>query len=259
VSQVVLDYLMPTNGAEAAIGINAVNNFATEVVTKAADACLAADGLPPAPQNPPPGLTGISGLPNLAYISAHPVFNVGLIHIKDPTRGMSAAEKTAYAHALKRCTPKIPLALGGTQAQRIWSTWMFGVVPTVTGSQAVRTANQAGATCSRSTAFPASSFNSELQKVYSAANTYYGDTKLTFKQAISEGNLVEARGAAVFLRCFGPAVRTFDRILTQRAKPLIAKNALVIQRLQNQVARQFVALSSRYDVPLSTVKLYTRQ
>lgn len=257
VSQAVIDYLMPTNGAEAAIGLNDVGNFETAVSTKAADSCLAADGFPPAPQQPPAGLTGVQGLPNLAYISAHPVFQVGRVHINDPTKGMSAAEKRAYAHALKRCTPTIVAVLGSKQANRLWSSWMIGVLPEVSGSSAVRAANRAGAACSRSTAFPASSFTAALQKVYAAAGKYYGNPRLPNKRAISEGNRVEAHGTPVFLRCFGPAVRTLDRLLAQRAKSFLARNALVIRQLQNQLARQLTALSAKYDVPLSTGKLYT--
>lgn len=258
VSQVLLDYLIPTDGNQATIGYETVTNFETAYSLKAEDACLAKDGFPSAPREPAAiGMADI-GPPNLAYIRAHPVFDVGLVHFPDATKGMSKAEKRAYKRAVKRCTPKVDVVLGGKEAQRIWNVWQFGVMPAVAKSAAVQAANRRGAVCSQSTAFPATSFDNELNKIYAAANKYYGSAKLSYKQAVKDGNEVERRGTPILLKCFSAAIKTEDRLLAQRAKAFLAKNALVIRQLQETLTKQFEALSAKYDVPLAKAKITTQ-
>lgn len=255
VSQAVVGSMVPTNGAQLSSEGEAVQDFFSSIASKATDSCLAADGLPAVEQEPSSGAVGDTQLPNLNYLSSqHSFATQSTTSGADPTRGMSASEKRSYTAAVKRCTPKLstPAFESGTGAQSIFNAWTNIMLKTIGTSPAVRAANRAGAACSRSTSFPASTYEDEWQVAAGDGLALY------MKGETSAGNQAEARGAAVFLRCFGPAVKTVDRLLAAEAKPFLAKYATTLRQLEDATAKQVAELSAKYDVPFGSTSRRSR-
>jgi hypothetical protein len=244
---VVVDYLAPTNGQGFYAGQAGIDDFMTAVAVKATDACLVADGFPKVPpQFPVPG-EGTLQVPNLAFIESHHSFTGAPFKPVDVTKGMSAAEETAYKHAAARCEPKLPtLAVDSSSANAIIGAWDNDGVNAIDTSPAVRAANKAGAQCSKSTAFPATSYVDETRKVGQAALSD------DMKGAPAAGAKVEAQGVAVYIRCFKPAIEAVDNFLAARSKSFIAKYAEAIQQIEDRTAKQVASISAKYDVPFAS-------
>lgn len=250
VSQAVIDFLVPRNGLAFATGQATMSGFVTAVTVKATDACLRTDGFPALPPQPTLGMAGSAQLPNLTLITSQKGFGIDTgVKVEDPTKGMTAAQKTAYAHAATRCAPKLPpMAFNSAAARSLVGDWMGGVLSLIASSPAVVAANRAGAQCSRLTAFPATSYEKEENEVISDA------LGADSQNGASAERRVEARGASVFVRCFAGAVETVDRLLSTRIRSFLAAHALVIRLIQKRTVAQVMALSKKYDVRLSVVR-----
>ena len=254
VSQVVIGSLITTNGAQLANDQAAVQDFFRSVASKATDSCLAADGLPAVEQQPSSGPVGDTQLPNLTYLrTQHNFATQSTTPAVDPTRGMSPAEKRSYAAAVKRCAPKIPTpAFESPAAQSIFNAWTNIMLRTISTSPAVRAANRAGASCSRSTPFPAATYEDEWQLAAGDGLALY------MKGKTSAGNQVEARGSGVLVRCFGRAVNTVDRLLAAQAKPFMARYATTLRQLADKTAKQVAELSAKYDIAFGSTPRRSR-
>jgi hypothetical protein len=250
----VIGSLVSTNGAQLADDQATVQDFFRSVASKATDACLAADGLPAVEQEPSSGPVGDTQLPNLNYLrTEHNFATQSTTPAVDPTRGMSVAEKRSYAAAVKRCAPKLGVpAFESRAAQGIFNAWTNIMLRTISTSPAVRAANRAGAACSRSTPFPATTYEDEWQVAAGDGLALY------MKGETSAGNQNEAAGSAVFVRCFGRAVNTVDRLLAAQAKPFLARYATTLRQLEDKTAKQVAELSAKYDVPFGSTARRSR-
>ena len=245
VSQAVAGLLVPTSGLQFATAEVAISNFTTAVEMKATDACLRADGFPGLPSEPGPGLSGTQQLPNLSYIQAtHGFGSVSSVRgVLDPTAGMSSAEKRAYNKAVTSCAPKLPQwAFNSLTANAIMVDWMNPTAKLIATSPAVKAANLRGARCSASTAFAASSYEQEVALIYSDMQQYY------MHKEPSLAREAQARGAGVFVRCFGAAVRTVDSLLAARSKGFLARNAQELLLIEHETYKQVAAVSAKYDI-----------
>ena len=244
VSQAVVGLMVPRSGLQFATAQLVIADFIAAVDVKAGDACLVGDGFPRLPPEPGPGLSGTLQLPNLAYIKATGDLGLGTgVMVVDPTAGMSSAEKLAYQKALVKCAPRLPpFAFSSPAAVAIMSNWMNGVVNLINTSPAVKAANQKGASCSASTAFAAPSYEKEELLVRSDVQQYY------MHKEPSLARETQARGAGVFVRCFGAAVRTVDSLLAGRGKAFLARYAQELLQIERQTYKQVTAASAKYDV-----------
>ena len=245
VSQAVAGLLVPTSGLQFATAEVAISNFTTAVEMKATDACLRADGFPGLPSEPGPGLSGTQQLPNLSYIQATHGFASGssVRGVLDPTAGMSSAEKRAYNKAVTSCAPKLPQwAFDTPTANAMFSNWLNASINLIKTSPAVKAANLRGARCSASTAFTAPSYEKEQLLVTRAVVQYVQ------RKEPSLAREAQARGAGVFVRCFGAAVRTVDSLLAARSKGFLARKAPELLLIEHETYKQVAAVSAKYDI-----------
>jgi hypothetical protein len=256
INQAVLDVLVPTSGAALDSGTSAAGDFTAALRAKIVDRCLAADGLPASPNSSLPTLVGFDLLPDLTAIRVRGQFDVPVHAPPNPTAGMSSSERAAYRRALTRCAALVPTltpekllvardfdrAAYRRDANRINGQWMNIVSEIVDHSPQVRRANRAAAACSRGTEFPAQSYLDAENVIASAMQPYYMSHQDTHGQAVNR------RGAAVFLRCFGPAIETVQRDLAARRVGFLARNARALHALQQAAARQVAKLEADYGL-----------
>jgi hypothetical protein len=256
--QAVIDVLVPTSGAALDSGTSTADDFTAALRAKIVDRCLAADGLPASPNSSFPTLVGFDLLPDLTAIRVRGQFDV-LVHAPpDPTAGMSFSERAAYRRALTRCAAHVPTltpekllvardfdrAADRRDANRIEGQWMNIVSAVVDHSPRVRRANRAAAACSRGTEFPAQNYVDAENVIASAMQPYY------MSHQDAQGQAVNRRGAAVFLRCFGPAIETVQRALAARRVGFLARNARALHALQQAAATQVAKLEADYGLRL---------
>lgn len=241
VSQVVVDMMVPTSGADQVTGTVALDSFFTGIAEKAEDACLAKSGFPPVGQSPDPPVWGQPDLPNLEYIRSKGGFGLLSGGSLPNTKGMSASEKRAYNADQKRCAPRFPeLAVWSSAGTAIMTVWQHKI-QSIADSPTVARYNRRGAQCSSGTRFAATSYADELRVAGDVADSEY------MKQNMAAGRALEARGAAVFVRCFGPAVQRVDQALLKASKPFLARYATEIRSIQRRTARQVAEISAKYD------------
>jgi len=242
VAEAVVRYLSPTSGSAFVAGQSELNGFVTRVAVKAIDGCLARGRWPALPPQPGPDTAGTYALPNLAGIESQKGFATQF-RFGDPTRNMTASEKLAYARAVRRCEPVLPsLWFGSASAQRIGNQWMRVVSRLIVRSPEVLSANQRGAACSRGTAFPAATYESEEHDIYRRMNVAAQTRGKSYVRRI------DAAGASIFVRCFGDAVRAVDRLLSARVESFRAARAEALERIESRTTAQIARLARRYQI-----------
>jgi hypothetical protein len=256
INQAVIDVLMPISGAAWDSGLSAVQDFTAALRTTIVNRCLAAMQLPKAPQSLALPLAGTDLLPDLTALRVRGQFDVLLHTTTGPSARMSSTERAAYTRAVTRCSAQVPeqtpsrllvARTGGLRAvrratNRLNIEWINIVTAVIDSSRQVDRANHASARCSRTTPFPAQNYQDALTEISNAFGPYYQEHQ------DANGDAVNRRAAAVFLRCFGPAITAVQRELAARRPAFLAHNSGAVRAIQREAASEVTTLETKYGV-----------
>lgn len=247
--QDVLDSLFPRDGQDSAQQMT-VDSFMLGVDQGQEAACLAAVGFP-APseglgqESLPSNAYGTDTMPNLPLIVR--TGTIGTLtgyHVSPgPAASMPKAERKAYDAMLAKCSRRAfsltPIATTNT-TRPLLAEWS-NITEAVLSSPAVRALNARGASCSRHTAFPASSVSGIFQDIG------FGSMRLVSRPAAAAAQ--QAAGVRVMARCFGADIRLQARLLSARRVVFFSDNASAIHAILAQVNRVVARLVRAGEAP----------
>jgi hypothetical protein len=124
----------------------------------------------------------------------------------------------------------------------MFEAWITNDIPAVTGSPAVRAANRRARACSRSTAFSAGSVGGEVSTIEAKI------PRLILAGHRAQASAVQASGARVLLRCFGPVVALEDRLLAALRIQFVAEHAQAIHQIEREAELVITGAEARYGI-----------
>ncbi|HWE11949.1 MAG TPA: hypothetical protein VG365_00480 [Solirubrobacteraceae bacterium] len=246
VSDAVLGYLLPRDGADFAAGQSLVA-FARAVDVKAETQCMAAEGLPgPSVSASPDGRFGSVEMPNMPLITR--TLSLGLTERysppTNPADSLPPSQQRAYRTALARCVKATPQVLAAVQRRPVGGmldTWMNNF-SALTSSPAIRSLNRRAQACSRATGFAADSPGSEAEAIESKV------MPANLHGHAGQANVIQASGARVLIRCFGAIITRETRLLTARRVQFVAAHADVIHEAEHETSLAIHAAAAKYGI-----------
>ncbi len=246
IDAVVVAFLFFHDGADWAVG-QPLRAFTSAVDVKSETRCLASDGLPGPPVYPVINEQyGSADMPNLPLIER--THGIGATERysapTDPARSLTGETLVGYNAALARCAAAARHAyafITSHTAVALQGQWL-NIVQQVETSSAVRAANRRGSQCSRSTPFPASGVQGEIEAIEAKL------TRPNLAGQYAQADAIQARGVGVLVRCFGTDIALRSRLTAAARASFFAAHAQAIQRIEAQANRAIPVLEAKYKI-----------